>query len=306
MDDLSQRFFGKGVPRLGGPLVANPRLNDPPGFQVLLSGPLELDADALTLALRDYHPDLAAATAELLALPPEASSGDDSPRVLGLVGWGRHVIKLVGYANPLPAPTVEACVQPSHYDPRLKEEAYAHASHVLLFYAGYENDILEQHVALAVASGTLARFGASVVMNEVAHISAPAVTLLPHEEDQGDTLRAMRELPLPYLYAGFVKIEVDGEPGLWMRTYGCHVFRLPDLAFHAEEHQQGTSIFGLFSNMLHYLRTSGKSFVPGDVLGVSAGQFFRFRARTAQEWFLESPGEMLVVEPSGPPEEEDA
>lgn len=303
MDDLSNRFFGKGVPRPGGPPVANPRLNDPPGFQVLLSSPLDLDADALTLALRDYHPDLAAATVELLPLPREAAVPDDSPALLGLIGWGRHVIKLVGYAIPLPAATVEACVQPAHYDPRLKEEAYRHVAHVLLFYAGYENDPLEQHVALAAAAATLARFGASIVMNETAHVSVPAVTLLPHEEDAGDTLKAMRELPLPYLYAGFVKIEVENEPGVWMRTYGCHVFRLPDLAYRAGEHQRGTSIFGLFSNMLHYLRTSEKAFAPGDVLGVGAGQFFRFRARTAEEWFLESPGEMLVIEPTEPPEE---
>ena len=194
------------------------------------------------------------------------------------------------------AEAVETCVRPSHYDAELKDEAYRHASHVVLFYAGYETDVLEQYVALAAAAAALARFGAVVVLNETAHISVPAVTFLPHEEDNGDTLAAMRAIPLPYIYAGFVKIEVDGEPGVWMRTYGCHQFRLPDLAFLAEGHHEGTNTFGLFSNMLLYLRTTDKSFVPGDSMGIGNGEFYRFRVRTPEEWFLESKGDVLVVE----------
>src|SRR5262249_33226548 len=150
---------------------------------------------------------------------------------------------------------VESCVQPAHYAQELKEEAYKHVSHIMLYYAGYETNPLEQHVALAATSAALARFGATIVMNETAHTSVPAITLLPHEEDQGDTLRAMRTLPLPFIYAGLVLIEVEGVAGVWMRTHGCHAFKLPDLALLAEGHNQGTSTFELFSNMLNYLRT---------------------------------------------------
>jgi hypothetical protein len=303
MDDLEDRFFGKGVPQLGGPVVANPRLTDPPSFQLLFSAPLDLDPDALTLALREYHPELAKATVELLKLsPPQTSSPTTSPVVMGLVGWGRHAIKLVGFDTSLAAKTVKGCVQPSHYQPELKEAAYQHVAHVVLYYAGYEQDPLEQHVALAATAAMLTRFGAIVVVNETAHISIPAVALLPHEEDGGDTLRAMRTLPLPIIYAGFVIIEVEEQPGVWMRTYGCHAFRLPDLALQAEGHHQGASILELFSNMLDYLRTSPQSFAPGDTMGIGEGQFFRFRARTTDEWFLESVGEMLVVELINPAE----
>jgi hypothetical protein len=302
--DLQDRFFGKGVPKLGEPVVANPRLNDPPSFQLLFSSSLDLDPDAITLALRDYHPSLATATVELLKLPqsPSSNSTMGAPVLMGLVGWGRHAIKLVGFDTPMSVVEVEACVQPSHYEAELKEEAYRHAAHVLLYYAGYEEDPLEQYVALAATAASLARFGAIVTMNEAAHISVPAITLLPHEEDEGDTLRAMRTLPLPYLYAGFVKIEVEGIAGVWMRTYGCHALRLPDLALLAEGHHQGTTIFGLFSNLLAYVRNSGETFVPGDTMGIGDGQFFRVRARTTEEWFLESAGEMLVVEKIDPGE----
>src|SRR5579872_2163355 len=243
--DLQDRFFGRGVPQLGGQIVANPHLADPPSFQLLFSTPLDLNADALTLALRDYHQELATATAELQSL---SASSSNSPTLMGLIGWGRHAIKLVGSNFPLEKRRVMACVQPSHYHPELKQEAYGHVAHVILHYAGYEPDPLEQHVALAATAAALARFGALIVMNETARNSIPAMVLEPHEEDEGDTLRAMRELPIPLLYAGFVVVEVEGEAGVWMRTYGCHALRLPDLAIRTEGHHQGSTILELFSN----------------------------------------------------------
>jgi hypothetical protein len=296
---LQDRFFGKSEPQLGGPVVANPRLTDPPSFQLLFSVPLVLDANSLTQALRDYHPELAQATAEFLTFSQQTSATDsssNSPTILGLAGWGRHAIKLVGFNTPLSATKVKECVQTSHYQQDLKEEAYRHVAHVVLHYAGYEPDPLEQHVALAAVAASLANFGAIVVMNETAHTSIPAMAFQPHEEDQGDTLSAIRNLPLPIIYAGFVLIEIEDVPGVWMRTYGCHAFRLPDLALWAEHHHQASSILDLFSNMLNYLRSSAKSFAPGDTMGIGDGQFFQFRARTTDEWFLESGGEMLILE----------
>ncbi len=295
-DEIMDRFFGKGVPQLGGPVVANPHLTDPPSFQLLFSGSLELDPDALTLALREYHPELAGGTAELLTMPGSLTASSNSPALIGLIGWGRHAVKLVGYNSPLDSAKVKTCVLSSHYHPELKEEAYRHTSHVILHYAGYEQDPLEQHVALAATAAALARFGAFIVMNEAARSSIPAMVLEPHEEDEGDTLRAVRSLPIPLIYAGFVLFEIDGEPGVWMRTYGCHALRLPDLAMRGEGFHQAPTTLELFSNMLAYLRSTAKSFAPGDTMGVGEGKFFRFRARTKDEWFLESVGEMLVVD----------
>jgi hypothetical protein len=299
--DFQDRFFGKGTPQPGGPPVANPLQMDPPSFQLLYSMPLQIDADALTLALRDYHTELADAVAEIVALPapPEAPNGPGGPSgLMGLIGWQRHVIKVVGFNAPMPATVVDRCVQGAHYDPELKELAHRHAAHILLYYAGYESDILEQHVALAAAAAALTRFDALIAMNETARSSIPAPALLPHEEDGGDTLQAMRTLPLPFFYAGFLKLEVEGEPGIWMRTYGCHIFKLPDLAIRSEGHHQGTAAFNLFSNMLVYLKNEGRSFAVGDTVGIGEGIFLRMRDRTPEEWFLESEGPLFVLEPA--------
>lgn len=297
--DLKERFFGKGTPEPGGLPVANPLLTNPPSFQLLYSAPLDISSGELTQALRDYHSELAEATAEVVKVPapPPLQPGKESPAgILGLIGWARHVVKLVGSDSPLPVATLDEAVQPSHYDPELKEAAYNHASHVKLHYAGYESDPIEQHVALAASAAALARFGALVTINETAHTSIPAQALLPHEEDGGDTMKAMRTLPLPFLYAGFVKIEIDGEPGIWMRTFGCHVFSLPDLAVHADKHEEGTATFNLFAGMLDYLRETGQTFVTGDTLRVGEDKYFRFRDCVEHEWFLKSEGRILVAE----------
>jgi hypothetical protein len=298
-DDLLDRFFGRGVPKLGEPPVANPRLGDPVGLQLLFDVPLALDAGEVQKALRDYHSEMAGATAELHPVPPSNKPPQPDgldPTILGLFGWDRHVVKVVGFAAPMPADAVNACVQPAHFDPQFKKLAHEHKSHVMLYYAGYDHDPLEQYVALAAAAGALAYFGATFVLNETARTAVPAAVLHPHEEDAGDMLGALRGLPLPFLYCGFVKLEVEGTPGVWMRTYGCHRFGLPDLAFHAPGHELGSATFELFGNLLAYLRTSGHQFSPGHTMRVGDDVYLRMRARAPDEWYLESEGEMLVAE----------
>lgn len=293
-DDLLDRFFGKGVPRLGGPPVANPRLRDPLGLQCLFDIPLDLPAEGLQAALRDYHPDLAEATIELYPVPPGGKP--DEPAIMGLVAWGRHVIKLVAFAQPMPADAVRACVQPSHFDPSYKEIAYRHQSHVMLYYNGYDQDPLEQYVSLAAVAGVLTTFGAVFTLNETARTAIPAPVLTPHEEDDGNMLAALRGLPLPLIYCGFVKLEIEGQPGVWMRTYGAHRFGLPDLAMHEPGHTHARFAFELFGNALAYLRSSGHRFAVGHTMQVGDDLFLRLRARTTAEWYLESEGEMLVAE----------
>ena len=39
-------------------------------------------------------------------------------------------------------------------------------------------------------------------------------------------LELLRSFPLLHLFCGFVKYEVEGDDGVWMRTYGAHEFEL--------------------------------------------------------------------------------
>lgn len=293
-DDLLDRFFGKVPARIGGPPVANPRFRDPLGLQCLFDIPLDLPAEGLQAALREYHPDLAEATAELYPVPP--GGRPDEPAIMGLVAWGAHVIKLVAFGHPMPVEVVRASVQPAHFAPEYKEIAYRHQAHVMLYYTGYDYDPLEQYVSLAAVAGVLTTFGAVFTLNETARTAIPAPVLTPHEEDDGDMLAALRRLPLTLIYCGFVKLEIEGQPGVWMRTYGAHRFGLSDLAIHADRHEFAQFAFELFGNALGYLRTSGQPFAVGHRMQVGDDLFLQFRARTTAEWYLASEGEMLVAE----------
>ena len=275
---------------------ATPSPGPPLSLQLLYPECLDLDAEALTRFLQTYHPELAGATVELMnAAGTQLVSADGPPAsVLGLVTWGHHVVKLASFNAPMPYGPVESCVAPAMIPPELKDEAKRHASHVLLDYAGTERDPLEGYVALAAVAGALARFGAIVVMNEEARTAAPAFDLVPDPEE--DALTTLRGLPIPYLWGGFVKLDVGDPTRPWVRTFANHRLGLPDLAYHLAGHSETSRVFKLFAGMLGYLRQTGEMFEAGDTLDLGNAKL-RLRAPTETEWYLESEGAMLVVEP---------
>src|SRR5947209_5283237 len=96
---LMERFFGRGEPDEGG-LVPNEALENPLSLQLLFADQLtaaNLDPRRLTRTLRGTHPDLAKAVFEI----DDATAAQGTP--LGLAGWGKHVVKFVGFSSPMPA-----------------------------------------------------------------------------------------------------------------------------------------------------------------------------------------------------------
>lgn len=273
----------------------------PLGLQLLYPEPPDFDADAVATVLRDYHPDLAAATVELLAVAdhPAAAklvSADGPPAsALGLLSWGKHVVKLVAFNAPMPYGPVETCVVPALMPPELKEEARRHGAHILLFYAGSDAVPVERYVALAAVAGALARFGASVVLNEEARAAVPAYDLVPDPEE--DALRTLRNLPVPYLWGGFVRMDAGDSQRLWVRTFANHRLGLPNLAYHTTAPGEVRRVFELFAGMLGYLKQMGETFTAGDTIDLGDGVKLRVREPADAEWYLDSDGPMLIVEP---------
>jgi hypothetical protein len=272
----------------------------PPGLQLLYLDPPELELTAVTTILRNYHPDLAAAAVELVNVAqfPATSrlvSRDGPPAaVLGLLEWGPHLIKLAAFHAPMPYGPVETCVAPALLPPELKEEAKRHTAHLLLFYAGTHPDPLEQSVALAAAAGALARLGAVVVLNEEARTAAPAYDLVPDPEE--DALDTLRRLPIPYLWGGFVRLDVGDPRGPWVRTFACHRLGLPNLARHMAGYHESAHTFTLFTALLAYLQRTGERFEAGDTIDLAGEGKLKLREPRVDEWFLESEGIMLVIE----------
>ena len=297
---LPERFMGEADPEVPfGEMVANPALRRAPSFQLLGLKPLDLDADALNLAIRAIHPSLARTRVEFLGVKLEGVSAEESESIIGLAGWGNHVVKIVGFNHRIPQNVFDTCVLPAYYSEELKEQAKLHKSHVLITYAGYETDPLEQYVALTIVASALAKFDGIVLLNDAARCSIPVAALLAQEPGV-DSLDMFRSLPIPMLFGGFSKIEIEDIPGVWIRTFGNILLQLPDLAFHAEGHEQGQETFDLIDTMLAYMRETGKRLAAGDTMHIENDIYMRVRSRTPEEWYLDSDGEMLVVEKTSP------
>lgn len=284
---IFSRFFGRAESSADTvALTANPDMKDGLSLQVVFAAPLAPQADALAAALRAYHPEMREARAEI---------EPDMPELLALVGWGKHVVRLVGFNAPFPQDALEACVAPAHYPAEVKEQVRGHVSHVLLYYAGFEEDPLEQYVALAAVAGALTGLQAVAVLNEDAHTSLPAGVF--SRESMGDeSLELLRSLPLNMLYCGFVKYEVEGVQGVWMRTYGAGRFGLPDFAVLAEGHHQGEQYSNMFNNIMAYLLDSGAELAAGHTMQIGEDRYMKLREPLEAEYFLHGPQAVLVTE----------
>ena len=296
MSAFSRLFGGSDAADSGdGQLVANPKIKHPLSLQVLFPEPCVLDSDCLAKASRSYHASMATVRCEIdPALHREG-------KMFGMIGWEKHVVRCVGFDLPMPAWAVEACLAPSHYPQELKQRARSHKAHVILYYVGYESSPVEQYVALAATAGVMARLGAIVVLNESGHTSLPASVLSGVDSD-GDVMDLLRTLPDPIFYCGFVKHEVEGIPGVWMRTYGAPLLGLPDSAAHAAGHHEGQRFFDMFDNIFGYLQESGAQLAAGHTMQIGDREYVRFRAPGEDEAFLESDGGLLVTEVIGPDE----
>ena len=284
---IFSRFFGRNEESAdSAALLANPDIAQPLSLQVLFAEPLAITEAALADALRAYHPTMAKARAEI---------APDMPEFLGMAGWDKHVVRLVGFNAPYPKDALEACVAPSHYPAAMKDEVRAHASHIILYYAGFETDPLEQYVALAAVAGALTGFKALAVLNEHAHTSLPAGVFAAESLGE-ETMDLLRTLPLNMLYCGFVKYEVEGVQGVWMRTYGGDAFGLPDFAALAAGHDEGEVYSTTFNNIMSYMLESGAELAAGHTMQIGEDAYMKLREPAKEEYFLDGPGQVLVAE----------
>lgn len=260
-------------------------------------------AESLAAAVRGLHAQLAGAATEWHAVDgsvetAEIVGGEGPPAThLGLISWAGHAVKLFGFDSPMPPGPISGTLGHSLFvPPSFREIGRTHAAHVLLAYAGTATDPLERFVALGCVAAALARFGCVVTLNEEARAAVPTSALLA--EDGEDQLAALRGLPVPYLYGGLTKIELTDPPGrLWFRTFANHRLGLPNLARTGTGHDQFSATFELFTSLLNYLRTTGLKFETGETVRVDEDRYFTLRGPKSEEWWLESEGGMLVLEP---------
>ncbi len=276
---------------------------NPASLQLLFSDLKELNSEALTAAIREFHLSLESVNVELHPtktfpfIHDELSKSRPVPVLVGLISWADHVVKVLAIDVPLPANAMESCLRPALLPPDFKARAREHKAHVLLYYAGTHSDPLEHYVALSCVAGALSLFGAIVTLNEEARAAVASFALTPDDPDE-DMLSTLRGLPMPFLYGGFVKMELTNVPGVWMRTFACPRFNLPNLAIHSNDHSEGERNFHLLSGILGYLRETGLTFEPGERVRIDENLALMVRPPDQTEWWLDSEGTLWVLEPS--------
>lgn len=112
-----------------------------------------------------------------------------------------------------------------------------------------------------------------------------------------DALDYLRQMPILALFCGFVKYEVAGTKGVWMRTYGGDAFRIPDFAVLADGHQEATTYYNFFGSVMRYLMTSGTTMQADHTLQMDKEMYVRLREPTEREYFLHGPGKVFVCIP---------
>jgi hypothetical protein len=287
---LLSRFFGKKETVFERGLVTNSEIESPLSLQVLFSGNFNLNVTELAKSFKSYHPKLSEAKIEI----DEDLKNKGTP--IGLIGWGDHVIQIVGFNQPMPSESLEYCIAPSHYPQELKEKARAHGSHLILYYTGYDLNPINQYASMALVAGFLSNFGAIVVTNESAHTSFPAIALCKDDKNDFDIIEYLETLPLALLYCGFVKYDVEGVNGVWLRTYGAPLLGLPDMASLVENHSFSQDIFDIFNNVFIYLLDSGAKFYPEDTMQVGEDIYMKLRLPTDDEYYLDSEHDLFVAE----------
>lgn len=256
------------------------------GLQVLYAAAFEIEETDFTRQLRAYDKSLQAATLSL------TNAGEGSS--LGIISWGDHVVQAVTFGFPMPQEPVEATIQPAHYDQETKAMARAHKAHSLLFYRGQAQNVSEQYLALALVAGTLCGQGGIAVLNERARTSLPS--RLFTREDGSSRLELFRGLPPLILFGGFVKYELEGQSGVWMRTHGLEAWGLPELATHVEGHDRGSEIFDIFSDVASYMIAKGPILCAGHTMQVGEDIYMKLRDPSTAEAAMGKPDEVLIAE----------
>ena len=154
----------------------------------------------------------------------------------------------------------------------------------------------EQFVALAMVAGALSFEQGLAILNEGARTSIPANFARPTDEDEVKPSELWRSLPPLFLFAGFVKYEVEDAPGVWMRTHGLEKFGLPNLATYTQGHHQGEEVFGIFGNVASYLLAQGPVLAAGHTMQIAETRHMKLRELNDDEAVLDDGSPLLVAE----------
>ena len=155
---LFSRFFGKKTEakQMDSSIVPNPDIDSAANLSIVFKGELNIDNDKLLTKLKSIDPTIK-------DIRYEIPYGQLEAGICILVSWGKHIIRIIGLNAPYPKDVLELCVAPASYSQEIKQQVYESDSHLLLYYVGYDQDVLEQYLALTRLAACFEQFNALAV-----------------------------------------------------------------------------------------------------------------------------------------------
>ena len=287
---LFARLFRRGdneIQQSDDIFVPNSSIENPLSLIVLFNGKLSFNQHKLLKTLRKI--DSSMKNISLQSSIEQIADGADIHAV-----FGKHIIKIVCFNSPCSAEILEPCIESSQKRQDFRQQVYHHQSHIMLYYVGFEEDLVEQYVALTQFAVGFEHSDMCALINAKAHqILATHVASALATEQKGVYL--LRNC-LPLFFIGFEEFNVDHFDGIWMRTYGADAFGFPDFAILANSYEDGEKYMNMFNNLLLSLRDSGAMIRAGHTTEDTEGKKMLLRNPLVQESFLQNGGMVLVME----------
>lgn len=188
--------------------------------------------------------------------------------------------------------------------PETDQNINQHGSFIELSAEPNQEKPLEAYQLLTFLALMISTQGGLVIANINGFTSFSSDNLQQILADE-DWMDAIENMPPLFLYSGPVIHEFDDSEMLWMRSYGNHLFNIPDLgtAFspHIVQHYVPMTLT-VFDNIMSYMIESGERVEAGHTMeSESVTIAVKEQPAKEDEYFYQSPLGMLKIEYSPKP-----
>jgi Domain of unknown function (DUF4261) len=203
-----------------------------------------------------------------------------------------HKFQLVGFSVAVPRSVVDFTIGVSNWSEKDKTPLLQHKAHVICYYEGTNSSATEQIIALYKVAYSFYDRGLLGILDEDAWTCTPRNVIA--NQVTPEMLSLCREsMPLE-VWSGFVKM-FKNDNNTWFCTKGYHRFGVNDFAYLGEL-SEADFAFNFFTNLFHYVYSTGAKLEAGNTAQFSEDMFIKFGNVYEYNEYLDSPLGTLVIE----------
>lgn len=267
-----------------------PEPSERPSLILLLDAWRELDGDDIAARLSDIEP---------LRIEPKINIEQGKPRekdarvMIGDAEFDSHVVRMVGFAAPLPDEIRQKTIEVSAWTGPVLERLNNHGAHVMLFHETGGKNPTERFIALYKLAASMGGDNTAGVAIEPAWTCASAEAV--RDFTDAERLKLMREGVPPILFLGILPFMEGDET--WVATRGAHLWNVPDLVMERGA-LTNPEAYELLHQIFLYIK-EGAKVLPGHTMQRDEELFLKFEALPEDHrhaGWLKGAGNTLLIE----------